>query len=441
MRIVRGASEVRRLLTRAPQDDGPAPQHLAEGIRRIFGEPLTVGEAVERIIADVRRDGDDALADYARRIDGKAPSSWRVPPEEIERAYEETPQDLLDALALAAERVRAFHERAVPNSWYDEEAGLGQRFIPVASVGVYVPGGTASYPSTVLHTAVPAKTAGVERVVVATPPRGGAVAESVLAACRVAGVDEVYEVGGAQAIAALAYGTESVPRVDVICGPGNIFVTEAKRRVYGAVGLDGLHGPTETLIVADGSARPEAAAADLLAQAEHDVLAMPVLLTDSPDLAKAVSRSLAEQLEDLERAETAGAALEGQGLIGVVDSIDEAVDLANEFAPEHLCLLVADPAAVLGRVRNAGGVFAGADSAEALGDYVAGPSHVMPTGGTARFASALGVHDFLRTVSVAGIDGGGGGLAEAAARIARAEGFTAHARAAELRRRKGAQRR
>lgn len=441
MRIVRAAPEVRRLLTRAPQDEGPPPPHLAEGIQRIFGEPLTVGEAVERIIADVRRDGDSALADYARRIDGEAPSSWRVPPEEIERAYEETPQDLLDALTLAAERIRAFHERAMPNSWYDDETGLGQRFIPVASAGIYVPGGTASYPSTVLHTAVPAKTAGVERVAAATPPRGGAVAASVLAACHIAGVDEVYQVGGAQAIAALAYGTESVPRADVICGPGNVFVTEAKRQVYGTVGLDGLHGPTETLIVADDSASPEAAAADLLAQAEHDVLATPVLLTDSAELAGAVSRSVAEQLEDLERAETAGAALEGQGFIGVVDSIDEAIDLANEFAPEHLCLLVADPAGVLDRVRNAGGVFAGADSAEALGDYVAGPSHVMPTGGTARFASSLGVHDFLRTVSVAGIDGGSGGLAEAAARIARAEGFTAHARAAELRRPQGTERR
>ena len=397
MKIVRGADEVRRLLTRASQEEGPPPPHLADGIRRIFGEPLTVGEAVERIIADVRSGGDAALADYAQRIDGAAPSSWRVPPEEIERAYRETPPDLLDALTLAAERVRAFHERAMPESWYDGETGLGQRFIPVASVGVYVPGGTAAYPSTVLHTAVPAKTAGVERVVVATPPRGGAVAGSVLAAAHIAGVDEVYQVGGAQAIAALAYGTESVPRVDTICGPGNIFVTEAKRRVYGVVGLDGLHGPTETLIVADASARPEAAAADLLAQAEHDVLATPVLLTDSAELAEAVSRQVAEQLADLERAEIAAAALEGQGFIGVVDSIDEAIDLANEFAPEHLCLLVADPSAALERVRNAGGVFVGGDSAEALGDYVAGPSHVMPTGGTARFASALGVHDFLRT--------------------------------------------
>ena len=441
MKIVRGADEVQRLLTRASQEEGPPPPHLADGIRRIFGEPLTVGEAVERIIADVRSGGDAALADYAQRIDGAAPTSWRVPPEEIERAYRETPPDLLAALTLAAERVRAFHERAMPESWYDGETGLGQRFIPVASVGVYVPGGTAAYPSTVLHTVVPAKTAGVERVVVATPPRGGAVAGSVLAAAHIAGVDEVYQVGGAQAIAALAYGTESVPRVDTICGPGNIFVTEAKRRVYGVVGLDGLHGPTETLIVADASARPEAAAADLLAQAEHDVLATPVLLTDSAELAEAVSRHAAEQLADLERAEIAAAALEGQGFIGVVDSIDEAIELANEFAPEHLCLLVADPSAALERVRNAGGVFVGGDSAEALGDYVAGPSHVMPTGGTARFASALGVHDFLRTVSVVGIDGGAGGLAEAAARIARAEGFTAHARAAELRRRRGAEKR
>ena len=429
---------MRSLLTRVPQEETPAPPHLAESIQRIFGEALTVEEAVERIISDVRGNGDIALADYARRIDGAVPVWLRVPPEDIERAYRETPQDLIDALTLAADRIRTFHERAMPESWSDDATGLGQRFVPVRAVGVYVPGGTASYPSTVLHTAIPAKVAGVERVVVVSPPRDSGVAQSVLAAARIVGVDELYQTGGAQAIAALAYGTQSIERVDKICGPGNVFVTEAKRQVYGTVGIDGLHGPTETLIVADGSARADIVAADLLAQAEHDVLATPVLLTDSEALAEQVQATLAEQLIALERSEFASAALENQGLIGIVDSIDEAIGLANDFAPEHLCLVVADPASAVKLVRNAGGIFAGEESPEVLGDYVAGPSHVMPTKGTARFASALGVHDFLKVVSVIGLKDVDERLAEAAATIARAEGLTAHARAAEMRIRRGA---
>jgi histidinol dehydrogenase len=302
-------------------------------------------------------------------------------------------------------------------------------------VGIYVPGTLAVYPSSVLMTAIPARVAGVHELYMATPAAlNGSVSPLKLAAADIAGVDGVFRAGGAQGIAALAFGTESIPRVDKVCGPGNIFVTLAKKAVHGFVGIDGFFGPTETVVVADAHANPALCAADLLAQAEHDALASPILITDSEALAEAALAEVESQLATLERADIARAALEAHGLAVVVASLEEALALANEYAPEHLCLEVRDAARWVERVANAGSVFVGGLSAEAIGDYTAGPSHVMPTGGSARFASALGVHDFLKVTSIVSLDGEAlAELGPPAAAIARAEGLTAHARAIERR--------
>jgi histidinol dehydrogenase len=431
MRTARGAQEVRELLRRAPVEAGLLSPKVAEGIARVFGEGVSAEQAVDRIIAAVAEGGDEALFDYGRRIDGWSGASLAVTSEEIDRAVDSLAPELMGAMEVAAERIRVFHEVALPESWFDEATGLGQRILPLKSVGLYVPGGTASYPSTVLHTAMPAKVAGVESVIVTTPPEPTPI---VLAAARIAGVDQLYRVGGAQAIAAMAFGTATIPRVDKIFGPGNLFVTIAKRKLYGTVGIDGVYGPTETLIIADETARAELCAADLLAQAEHDVLATPVLLTTSETLAGEVAAEVERQLVTLERRELASVALETRGLIGLVGSVEEAIELANEYAPEHLCLFVDAPKSYVNLVVNAGGLFLGESSPEVLGDYNAGPSHVMPTGGSARYASALNLMDFFKLTSVVGFDPAlGQRLGGAAARIAREEGLTGHARAAKAR--------
>ena len=313
--------------------------------------------------------------------------------------------------------------------------GYGQVVNAVERVGAYVPGGTARYPSTILMTTIPARVAGVDEVVVCTPAgNDGAPSPVVLVAADVAGADRVYGIGGAQAVAAMAYGTETVPKVDVICGPGNVFVTLAKKLVYGDVGIDGLYGPTETVVIADGSANPTLCAADLLAQAEHDELATPVLITTSEELAGAVVREIEVRLERLDRKSIAGEAIRGRGAIALVDDLDEAFELSNLFAPEHVSLVVSQPRSYLDRVRNAGAVFLGEFSHEVLGDYVAGPSHVMPTGGTARFGSGIGVHSFVKISPVVAVDEAASqALSGAASLVARAEGLTAHAEAAEVR--------
>ena len=353
------------------------------------------------------------------------------------------PKDLLNALELSARRIEDFHRATMRRSWVDLESGLGELVTPIERVGIYAPGGTASYPSTVLMTAIPARVAGVREVLLATPGRSRTTANStgrddpapaVLAAAKLAGVDRVFRVGGVQAIGALAFGTETVPKVDKICGPGNIFVTLAKKLVYGQVDIDGLYGPTETVVIADETADPVYCAADLLAQAEHDALASPILITTSLSLVGDVEGELDIQLSSLERGEMAGVSIERQGKAILVDTLDEALELANGIAPEHLCMMVRDPWAWVGKVKNAGGVFLGPFSPEVMGDYVAGPSHVMPTGGTARFSSALSVHHFLKTMPVVGLKREEyRHLAEAAAVIARAEGLTGHARAVEVR--------
>ncbi len=416
-------------------DLASVPPGVAERTREAFGQPLTPVEVVDLIVTQVRQRGDEAVREMSAKLDGTDLAEIEVPAEAISSAYDQVPGPVVEALSLAAQRVRQFHEAARVRSWMDFDLGYGEIVNPVRRVGVYVPGGTARYPSTVLMAAIPAKVAGVAEVIVCTPSRRNEGPHPVvLAAADIAGVDRVFQIGGAQAIASMAYGTETVPRVDIVCGPGNVFVTLAKKMVFGDVGVDGLYGPTETLIIADETANPTLCAADLLAQAEHDILATPVLITTSEELAGAVDREAKTRMERLERGHIAREAMEQRGCIAVVEDLDEALELANQFAPEHMCLMVREPWSHLGKVRNAGAVFMGEFSHEVLGDYVAGPSHVMPTSGTARFSSGLGIHSFVKTSPVVALDDSvSSELGKVASIIARAEGFTAHAEAAEVR--------
>ncbi len=425
------------ILRRVPWEDQEMPDRLLDGIERIFGERISPTAAVARVLRDVRREGDAAVRRWSERIDGATSPELEIAPDEWRAAHGRLRDDERAALELAARRIRAFHMRQPRGEWVEEdEFGiLGQLVRPIERAGVYVPGGTAPLPSSLLMAAIPAQVAGVAQVIVATPPgRSGGVPDPILAAAHVAGIDRLFVMGGAQAIAAMAYGTETVPRVDKVVGAGGLFITLAKRQVAGSVGIDGFYGPTETMVIADESANPAWAAADMLAQAEHDVLASPILLTTSPAMAEAVAVELEAQLPSLERAAIAEQALANRGGIVLAGDLQEAIDLANEYAAEHLCLLVANPRELLPRIRNAGGVFVGEYSFEVLGDYVAGPSHVMPTEGSARWSSPLSVADFIKRISLVELAPAGGALlAKQAAVIARSEGLTAHARAAELR--------
>ena len=436
MRIVKGIEAARRALTdgRGLNLDDVSPQVL-QSIEKTFGMPMTPAEEVGYIIAEVRKRGDAAVREMTKKLDRLDLDDFEVSKKTISEAYDEVSEEFVEALGLAAERVRKFHEMCRVKSWTDYDEGYGQIINAVQRAGAYVPGGTAPYPSTVLMTAIPARVAGVEEVIMCTPSsKGDAPSPEVLVAADIAGVDRVFRIGGPQAIAAMAYGTESVPRVDTICGPGNIFVTLAKKMVYGDVGIDGLYGPTETAVVADGTANATLCAADLLAQAEHDALARPVLITTSEGLAEDVQREVEVRLERLERGSIARAAVEDQGCIAVVKDVSEAIELANDFAPEHLCLNVNDPWAYVGKIKNAGAVFIGEFSHEVLGDYVAGPSHVMPTAGTARFNSGLGVHSFLKISPIVALSRETSKeITKAASVLSRSEGFTAHAEAAEIR--------
>ena len=438
VRIVYGAGAARQtLLARQPLDEyAPSPE-LARSIEHLFGEPLTPDQVVARILGDVAREGDAAVLRYSALLDGATDTALRVPAERIEQAWDSTPASIREALELSAARIRAFYERQPHQSWmaWDESGGgLGQIIRPLDRVGIYAPNGRAAYPSSLLMAAIPAGVAGVREIVIATPPRAGRLNDTILAAARVAGASEVYAMGGAQAIGALAYGTTSVPRVDKIMGPGNIFVVLAKRRVYGRVGIDALPGPTETLLIADSTANPAWVAADLLAQSEHDPLASAILLTPSADMAERVREQVAVQLATLDRVEVILTSLRARGGIAVVESVDEALDLANEYAPEHLCLLTADPWSLVGRVRHAGGVFVGEYSSEALGDYVVGPSHIMPTGQTARFSSPVNLWDFCKITSVFGVSASESArISQAAIDLAETEELTAHAAAVRAR--------
>src|SRR5579859_898809 len=395
--------------------------------------------AVAAVLAAVRARGDAALREYTERFDRVRLDDFHVA--DPGQAMEVVAEDVLAALRAASQRLEAFHRRQPATSWVTTELGgvLGQMVTPLERVGCYVPGGTAPLPSTVLHTVTLARVAGVREIVVATPPNpdfpdSGFVNPVILAACAIAGATEVLRVGGAQAIAALAYGTESIRLVDKIVGLGNIYVTLAKKLVFGTVGIDGLAGPTETVVVADEAANPAWVAADLLAQAEHDVLASAILLTPSQPLARAVQAEVARQIEALPRAGIIVQTFDRNSGIVLTADVAEAVRLADRYAPEHLCLAVRDPWAWLPQLRHAGGVFLGEHSFEVLGDYVAGPSHVMPTGGSARFASPLSVVDFVRLTSLVALDPATTAtVAPHAARLAEAEQLTAHAGAARRR--------
>ncbi len=373
----------------------------------IFNRKVEQNDEVEAIVAGiidrVRKEGDAALTDYAWQFDHCRLDALEVSDEEIQAAFERTDKEFIKTLEMAAQNIRAFHSRQIrKNFMINDQEGvvLGQRVMPIEKVGLYVPGGTASYPSTVLMDAIPAQLAGVKQIIMVSPPdKEGKIADPILAAAKVAGVNRIFKVGGAQAVAALAYGTQSVPKVDKIVGPGNIFVATAKRRVFGVVDIDMIAGPSEILVLADGSCNPAYVAADMLSQAEHDKLASAVLVTDSMELAQAVQAQLEVQIPKLARAEIARTSIENNGKIIVSDSMSQAISISNLIAPEHLEVCVDDPFACLNAITNAGSVFLGKNVPEALGDYFAGPNHTLPTSGTARFSSPLSVDDFVKKSS------------------------------------------
>ncbi len=397
-----------------------------------------VEEIVADIIYNVRKNGDKALYEYCEKFDKAKLNSLLVSEQEIDEAMNLVEPRFIEILKKAAKNIRKFHERQVRNSFIiNDENGIvtGQKVIPVDRAGLYVPGGTAAYPSTVLMDSIPAKIAGCREVVMVTPPSAdGKVNPVILAAARIAGIDKIFKIGGAQAIAALAYGTESVPKVDKIVGPGNAFVAEAKKQVFGTVSIDMIAGPSEILIVADGKTNPRHAAADLLSQAEHDRLASAVLVTDSYDLALAVSDELEKQIPLLSRAEIARASIDNNGKIIVADDLYKAIEIANEIAPEHLELLVDNPFDYLDAIRHAGSIFMGRNCPEALGDYYAGPNHTLPTSGTAKFSSPLSVDDFVKKTQYTYYTRDAlSRVAEDVAYFAEKEGLTAHAKSAVIR--------
>jgi len=418
MKIVEGLSKAKPLLTRGVLFEASSD------------------DVVKQILADVRDRGDKALMAYARKLDGVELRSLEVTKKEISAASKEIDRKLLAALKLAADRIERFHslckERLEPGFLID---GLGCLIRPLQRVGIYVPGGTAAYPSTVLMTAIPARVAGVKEVIMATPAKkDGSVPAPTLVAADVAGVDHIFKIGGAQAIAALAFGTESIPKVDKICGPGNVFVITAKKMVYGTVDIESLPGPSEVIIVADDTADASLCAADLIAQAEHDQLASAILITTSPKLARSVDNEVSKQLAKLARQVIAADALKSRGLIVLVKSTEEAIELVNLYAPEHVSLMLRNAGTYAAQIRNAGCIFVGDSSPVPLGDYVAGPSHVLPTGGSARFSSPLGISDFLKVTNVIDMSQvAAQESAQAAVTIAQAEGLEGHAKAIELR--------
>ena len=399
---------------------------------------VNVTDIVSEIIANVQQNGDKALFAYCEKFDKAELTALQVSKEEMDEAFSSVDPELIAIMEKAAVNIRAFHSRQARSGFEirnEDGTVLGQRITPVDRAGLYVPGGTAAYPSTVLMDAIPAKIAGVPEVVMVTPPNAqGKVNPVILAAAKVAGVDKIFKVGGAQAVAALAYGTESIPKVDKIVGPGNAFVAEAKKQVFGQVSIDMIAGPSEIMVIADGKSNPAHLAADLLSQAEHDKLASAVLVTDSYELAVAVQAQLEIQIPKLERSEIARASIDNNGKIIVADTLDEVFDIANEIAPEHLELCFDDPFQYLDKVRHAGSVFMGRNCPEALGDYFAGPNHTLPTSGTAKFSSPLGVDDFIKKTQYTYYTRDAlAKVAKDVSKFATAEGLTAHAKSATIR--------
>lgn len=396
-----------------------------------------IEKTVSEIIQSVAQNGDQAVRDYERKFDGVNLADFSIPAFQLDQALDSIDEDLRAALELAKQNITSFHKQEIENSFVDVSTpGImrGEKITPLASVGLYVPGGTAAYPSTILMCGIPAKLAGVKRIVMVTPPQPAGINPAVLAAAKLAGVDEVYQVGGAQAIAALAYGTETIPAVDKIMGPGNIFVATAKKQVFGKVAIDMVAGPSEIGILADESANAKEIAADLLSQAEHDKRARAMLITNSKSLAEAVSKEIERQLSTLPRQEIARTSIEDRGFIAVMENTAEMFELMNDVAPEHLEVQLKNPTQYLGLIKNAGSVFLDRYASEPLGDYVAGPNHVLPTGGTARFASPLGVYDFVKRTQFIQFDRQNlKADLKAITKLARTEGLEAHARAIEAR--------
>ena len=421
-------------------NEGAMKNLLGEMLKRDPNNYESYTETVQSIVDQVKAKGDEALFAFTKEFDKAEVSAEtvRVGEEEIEEAYRQVKPELLEVMKRSLENIRSYHEKQKRNSWFDARPDgtiLGQKVTPLASAGVYVPGGKAAYPSSVLMNIIPAQVAGVERIVMVTPPgKDGRVNPVTLTAAHLAGATEVYRVGGAQAVAALAFGTQSIPRVDKIVGPGNIFVALAKKAVYGHVSIDSIAGPSEILVIADGGANPRYVAADLLSQAEHDELASAILVTDSRELAQAVSAEVDGFLKVLSRREIIEKSVENYGYILVVDSMEQAVEAANAIAPEHLEIVTANPFALMTKIRNAGAIFLGEYSSEPLGDYYAGPNHILPTNGTARFFSPLSVDDFVKKSSI--IYYSREALAAAHGDIeafAEAEGLTAHANSIKVR--------
>ena len=440
LRIVCGIEEAQALLQRSSQGRLKLPDSLRGEIRRLFGSDLSVEDVVNRIITAIAANGDISVRRYNMEIDGLKKEAAALPlivsNAEIEAAYDQVQEELVHALRFAAERIQSYHKEQLGHAPSSFTSGDQKQVVrPLKRVGIYVPGTTSVYPSTVLMTAIPAKIAGVPEIIMTTPTLpDGTVSPMKLVAADIVGVDEIYRAGGAQGIAAMVYGTESLRRVDKICGPGNIFVTTAKKQVYGLVGVDGVFGPSETVVVADEMANADLVAADLLAAAEHDELAVSILITTSEKTMKATLASLENQCPKIERSGVARASLEARGVAAIVGSMAEATKLADEFAPEHLCLHVREAERVASDLNNAGAIFVGGLSVESIGDYVVGPSHLMPTGGSARFASSLGVQDFLKITAVVSLDEAAlAELGPPAITIARAEGFQGHAKAIEQR--------
>lgn len=435
-----GEHKIEQLLTKPAFDEVKLNPTIREANRKTFGEDLSAAELVQKIVGDVRREGDTALLRYTKLIDhvDLEPEDLLVTEDEFVAAEKEADPSVVESLRRAAQNVRRYHEEQKPNSWitYREKGSLlGQSLIPLDRVGIYVPGGTAAYPSSVIMNAVPASVAGVGEIIMAVPPKNGKINPYVLIAAKEAGVKRIYKIGGAQAIAAMAFGTETIPRVDKITGPGNIFVTLAKKEVYGHVDIDMLAGPSEILIVADKTADPIYTAADMLSQAEHDPLASSIVITDDEALARAVEQEAEKQLAKLPRQEIARASLDRNGLIIVAEDMKQAIRFANISAPEHMELLTENPFQLLPYVRHAGAIFLGAYSPEPLGDYLAGPNHVLPTGGTARFYSVQNVETFMKRTSLISytqesLQDVSGDIV----RLAEAEGLQAHANAIRLRR-------
>lgn len=443
MRIINvkdmGLEAVEKLLKKPAFDQVELNPRIREANKKLFGADLTAAEIVDKIVGDVRRDGDEAVIKYTKLIDRTefTPEEFVVTEAEYEAAYQEADPAVVDSLRKAAENVRRYHQEQKPNSWMtyrDKGSILGQSVIPLDRVGIYVPGGTAAYPSSVIMNAMPAVVAGVKEIIMMVPPKNGKINPYVLVAAKEAGVFKIFKIGGAQAIAAMAFGTETIPRVDKITGPGNIFVTLAKKAVYGHCDIDMLAGPSEILIVADKTADPAYTAADMLSQAEHDMLASSIVITDSPELAEKVAVEAEKQLKVLPREEITRASLDRNGMIIITEDIMQAVELANVSAPEHMEVLTEQPFQLLPYIRHAGAVFLGAYSPEPLGDYFAGPNHVLPTGGTARYYSVLNVETFMKRTSIISytqeqLDA----VSDDVIRLAEAEGLQAHANAVKLR--------